>query len=92
MTKDTLVKTLIQKSVSEEFSRHFPVYEKISQILTNFRSDLAEMKLEILSELQTMREENATLNAQHARVISHEERLEKLEKIHPNFSHQPVVA
>ena len=92
MAKDTVIKTLIRDSVTDEFAKHFPVYEgkmldKINDILANFRSDLAKMKLEILGELVKVREEQAILNGRSAKINQIEDKVEKIESIHPNFKH-----
>lgn len=64
----------------------------VQKLLTDFRSDMAKLQLQVLGELQNMREDNEILKGQHARVVNHEERLEKLEKIHPRGSHEPLAA
>ncbi len=64
--------------------------EAIDQKNYNLRSDIAKMKDEIVGELKTVRQEQALLSTQHQRVLNHEERLEKLEKIHPQGHHISV--
>lgn len=64
--------------------------ESIDKKNYDLRSDIAQMKDEIVGELETARQEQTMLSGQHSRVIDHEERLEKLEKIHPQGLHVSI--
>ena len=64
--------------------------EAIDKKNYDLRSDLAKMKDEIVGELQTVRQEQTILSGQHSRVIDNEERLEKLEEIHPQGHHAVI--
>lgn len=95
MAKDTIIKTLVKTSVSEEFAKHFPVYEekmldKIEKMLTNFRSDLTNMKLEILGELEKIRQEQTILNGRSVKINKIEDEVDKLKGIHPKYSHVQI--
>lgn len=66
------------------------IIEGVQKLLYEFRSDLTKMKLEIVGEIQDFREENTIvdLKNQHQRIINMDESIEKLQKIHPQYTHQ----
>ena len=62
----------------------------IKAMLTDFRSEMAGMKDEIISELVKSREETTILKGDHQRVLDLEDKMEDLEKIHPQGQHPTI--
>jgi len=78
-TKDDLVRFATKEDLEDLASK---------QDLIEFKSDIFDKIDSVLKELVAMREE---LTIVTHRVSDHEDRLEKLEKIHPHGKHLPVV-
>lgn len=61
----------------------------VKRMLQEFKSEIAAMKDEIVAELQTTREESTIHKGQHDRFDNIEQRVEKLEHVHPH-GHQAI--
>ncbi len=91
---ESAVKQLLRSVVQEELSpvknEMQLVKEEMQQIrkdMREYRDEVATMKDEIVGELQTTREESTIHKGQHDRFDDVEQRLEKLEEIHPKGRH-----
>lgn len=86
------------KSVVREEMQSFGVdlkneiIDAVKDVLTGFRNDMVSLKDEIVGELKTNREEQTMLNGRTMKINNIESRVEKLEKIHPQGTHQPFGA
>lgn len=67
--------------------RNTVLSESIDKKNYDLRSDIAKMKDEIMGELETARQEQTILSGQHGRILDHDQRLDKLEKIYPQSQH-----
>lgn len=90
-TKENVFKRIVRSIVNEELktgleSFRVNILEAIGQRNYELRNDIAVMKDQIMGELQTARQEQKILSAQHQRVIDHEERLGELEKFTPRVN------
>lgn len=88
----TLTLGSIRQTVQELFEAYGIRLEEriLGRIETHMfeqRSDIATMKDEIVGELKTIREEQTILNGRSAKINDIEERVEKLEEIHPQSQH-----
>jgi len=63
------------------------VLGEVRDLFKEFRSDLAVMKVEVLGELQKFRDEMAILGGDHQRLLDLEDKVDELEKIHPQGQH-----
>ena len=61
--------------------------DEIKDYMVEQRSEIASIKDEIIGELKTMREEQTILNGRSAKINKIEDRMEDLEKIHPQGQH-----
>jgi hypothetical protein len=66
------------------------VVDSVKNIMGQFRNDIATIKDEIITELKAVREEQTILSSQHSRVVDLEEKMEKLERIHPQGQRVPA--
>ena len=69
------IEKVVNKSV-EEKTKHLPTKDE-------FYSKMDD----IMGELKTIREEQIAVTG---RFTDHEDRLEKLEEIHPSYQHSPI--
>ena len=63
------------------------VLNSVKDLVSLFRNDIASLQYKILAELQTNREEQTILSSQHKMILDLEEKVETLEKIHPQGRH-----
>jgi hypothetical protein len=78
----------VEKRLNQRMDRGFSDFRnEIGQRFKEFKNDLASMKDEIVTELQTSREESTMHKGQHDRFDEIERRVEKLEDIHPKGQH-----
>lgn len=102
MVKDSIIKSIVREVVREELKTvEAGLMAKMDRAFSDFRTEimlafremmneLTTMKLEILGELKTVREEQAILNGRSAKINDIEDKMEKLEKIHPGFTHAAI--
>lgn len=87
--KEELVQ--VEKRLNRRMDLKFEEFkEEIIGMFREFRNDIATMKNEIMGELKTVREEQIILSSQHSRVVDLEDKVENLEKIHPQGQHAAV--
>lgn len=66
----------------------------IGRVIDEFRKmtdEFTKMKDEVMGEMKTVREEQTILSSQHGRILDLEDKVEKLEKIHPRGQHASVI-
>lgn len=63
------------------------VLSGVEELMYKFRNDLATMKDEIITEVRDMREEYEIMKGRHTQILDLENKVEKLEEIHPNGTH-----
>lgn len=102
MAKDSVIKTVIRSTIREELkATEESLMVKVEQAFSEFqkemfkafremREEFTTMKLEILGELKTTRQEQTMLNARSAKINKIEDEVESLKKIHPKFSHAAI--
>ena len=103
---ETVFTNIVREVVREEIKKEFvplrsgiradfvlfkdEVLGEVRELLKKFRSDLADMKDEIIGELVKSREETTILKGNHQRVLDLEDKMEDLEKIHPQGQHLTI--
>lgn len=66
------------------------VLNGVKDLVGLFRNDIASLQNKILAELQTNREEQITLSGQHSKLLNLEDKVDALEKIHPQGQHAQI--
>lgn len=62
----------------------------VDNSLIRIKDEILTMKDEVMGELKAIREEQTILSSQHGRILDIEDQVEKLEKIHPKFTHTAI--
>ena len=83
-TDKTFIENALLKQEFKFESKLDDIEQKFEAKFTDFRDNFYTKIDPILKEVPASREERSTLSAQ---IRRNEERIEKLEKIHPNCSH-----
>lgn len=103
---ETVFKNIVREVVREEIKRELvptrdgiraeiisfkeEILREVREMMKKFRSDFATMKDEIIGELVKSREETTILKGDHQRVLDLEDKMEDLEKIHPQGQHVTI--
>lgn len=66
------------------------ILDAVDQRNFQARSDLATMKDEVVGEIKDMREEYEIMKSRHEQILEHDDKIEKLERIHPLGQHAVV--
>lgn len=104
--QETVFKNIVREVVREEIKKEIAPFRseikkdfilfkdkvlgEVREIMKKFRNDLAGMKDEIIGELVKSREETTILRGDHQRVLDLEDKVEDLEKIHPQGQHLAI--
>lgn len=92
---DGVFKKIVREVVKEEIT---PVLEEfkidilhaVDQKNDKVVNEITIMKDEIVGEIKDMREDHEIVKGRHAQILAHDDRIEKLEKIHPQGHHATV--
>lgn len=75
-------------SIENKIDKKFDLFlDKLEKYFFDFRSDMAKVQDTIAGELKTNRDEQVILNGRSAKINQIEDDVEKLQKIHPNYTH-----
>jgi hypothetical protein len=82
-------------AAQKETQRQFETFKvdfraAVQRMVQEFKDDIVKIKDEIVAELQASREESTIHKGQHERFDEIEQRIEKLERIHPHSTQPPA--
>lgn len=102
MQTDTVLKKIVREVVKEEltpfeqkldlkFARFKEeIISSLKELVAEYRNDVVQMKDEFVGEMRAMREEQTMLNRRTSQINEIDDRVEKLETIHPHHQHTAV--
>ncbi len=82
MADENVIQKIVRGVVIQELKTALDSFKEA--LLYEIRNDLAQMKDEIMGELKTVREEQTMLNGRTVKINQIEDRVKKLEQLHPH--------